>query len=99
MNHTQILRKPLLTEKSNTLKTDRNIVCFEVDRHANKLQIKQAVEKMYGVTVNEVRTMNFLGKVKVRNTKKGPVTGRVNKHKKAIVSLKQGDTIDFYSSI
>ena len=72
---------------------------FVVEGKANKIQIKQAVEKMYGVTVNEVRTMNFLGKVKVRNTKKGPVTGRVNKHKKAIVSLKQGETIDFYSSI
>ena len=72
---------------------------FVVEGKANKIQIKQAVEKMYGVTVSDVRTMNFLGKVKVRNTKKGPVTGRVNKHKKAIVSLKQGDTIDFYSSI
>lgn len=72
---------------------------FIVDKRANKIEIKQAVEKMYGVTVESVKTMNYVGKVKSRNTTRGLAIGRVNKNKKAVVSLKQGDTIDFYSSI
>lgn len=62
MNHTQILKRPLLTEKSNTMKADKNIVCFEVDRHANKIQIKAAVEKMFGVKVEAVTTSVVHGK-------------------------------------
>lgn len=72
---------------------------FVVDKRANKIEIKQAVEKMYGVTVESVKTMNYVGKVKTRNTTRGLAIGRVNKDKKAVVSLKKGDTIDFYSSI
>ena len=56
MNITQVLKKPLLTEKSNTMKADENIVCFEVDKRANKMQIKEAVEKMFGVKVEAVTT-------------------------------------------
>ena len=72
---------------------------FVVDTNANKLQIKEAVEKMYGVSVENVNTMNFNGKKKSRFTKAGWVEGRTNKFKKAIVTLAEGDTIDFYSNI
>lgn len=72
---------------------------FVVGKTANKVQIKNAVEKMYGVSVDAVRTMNYIGKVKTRNTTQGLAIGRVNKHKKAVVTLKKGETIDLYSSI
>ena len=70
-----------------------------VAKTANKVQIKAAVEKLYGVTVDAVNTQNYVGKVKTRNTTQGLAIGRVNKHKKAIVTLKAGETIDFYASI
>lgn len=94
-----IIVRPIITEKMTSNSEKYNRFGFVVDAKANKIEIKNAVEKMYGVTVNAVKTMNYLGKVKSRNTKAGMVVGRVNKHKKAVVSLKQGDTIDFYSSI
>ena len=94
-----ILIKPIITEKMTANSEKFNRYGFIVNSEANKIQIKTAVEKMYGVTVNSVKTINYLGKVKSRNTKSGPVFGRVNKNKKAIVSLKTGETIDFYSSI
>jgi large subunit ribosomal protein L23 len=72
---------------------------FVVDKTANKVQIKDAVEKLYGVSVEAVNTQNYVGKVKSRNTTKGLAIGRVNKHKKAVVTLKQGETIDFYAGI
>lgn len=72
---------------------------FVVDRRANKIEIRQAVEKMYSVTVLDVNTMNYSGKRKSRFTKSGLLTGRTNHFKKAIVTLKDGDTIDFYSNI
>jgi large subunit ribosomal protein L23 len=70
-----------------------------VAKAANKLMIKSAVEKMYGVTVEHVNTQNYIGKVRMRNTKAGMQIGIANKAKKAIVTLKKGETIDFYSSI
>jgi large subunit ribosomal protein L23 len=70
-----------------------------VEKTANKVQIKDAVEKLYGVSVEAVNTQNYVGKVKSRNTTKGLAIGRVNKHKKAVVTLKQGETIDFYAGI
>ena len=72
---------------------------FVVSKTANKVEIKDAVQKLYGVTVEAVNTQNYLGKVKSRNTTKGLAIGRVNKHKKAIVTLKKGETIDFYAGI
>jgi large subunit ribosomal protein L23 len=72
---------------------------FVVDRTANKIQIKGAVEEAYGVTVDSVRTMNYAGKSKSRFTKAGVISGRTNHFKKAIVQLADGDTIDFYSNI
>lgn len=72
---------------------------FVVDRNANKIQIKAAVEEAYGVSVDSVRTMNYAGKSKSRFTKAGVISGRTNHFKKAIVQLSEGDTIDFYSNI
>lgn len=95
----KIINKPLITEKMTALTEQDNRYGFVVDHNANKLQIKEAVEKMYGVSVERVNTMNFNGKLKSRFTKAGWVAGRTNKFKKAIVTLVEGDTIDFYSNI
>ena len=72
---------------------------FIVDRKANKIQIKAAVEQMYNVTVADVNTMNYHGKRKQRNTKSGLVKGRMNHFKKAYVTLAGEDKIDFYANI
>ena len=76
-----------------------NKFAFIVDKRANKIQIKEAVEKLYGVKVEAVNTMNYDGKRKSRYTKAGVITGRTASFKKAIVTLKEGDTIDFFSNI
>jgi large subunit ribosomal protein L23 len=72
---------------------------FLVAKEANKLQIKKAVEELYGVTVDSVNTMLYGGKIKSRNTKSGLLIGRTNATKKAIVTLAEGNKIDFYSNI
>jgi large subunit ribosomal protein L23 len=95
----EILIKPILTEKMTAQGEKLNRYGFVVDRAANKLQIKDAVEAMYGVVVTDVNTMVYMGKNKRRYTKAGLLTGRANHVKKAIVTLKAGDTIDFYSNI
>lgn len=94
-----IIEKPVITEKMTAQGDKLNRYGFVVDKKANKVQIKSAIEKLYGVTVDSVNTQNYVGKVKTRNTTKGVVVGRVNKHKKAVVTLKSGDTIDFYAGI
>ena len=94
-----IIIKPVITEKMTAQSDKLGRYGFVVAKTANKVEIKNAVEKMYGVTVNAVNTQNYLGKVKTRNTTQGLAIGRVNKHKKAIVTLKSGDTIDFYAGI
>lgn len=72
---------------------------FVVDKRANKIEIKKAVEEFYNVKVIDVNTMNYSGKNKSRYTKAGFLTGRTNAFKKAIVTLAEGDSIDFYSNI
>ena len=72
---------------------------FIVDNKANKIEIKKAVEELYGVTVADVNTMRYAGKRKSRYTKAGLLVGKTNSFKKAIVTLKSGDKIDFYSNI
>lgn len=72
---------------------------FIVDINANKIQIKKAVESLYNVSVDSVNTMRYAGKTKSRFTKTGVVRGRANAFKKAVVTLIEGDTIDFYSNI
>jgi large subunit ribosomal protein L23 len=95
----EILIKPLVTEKMTIQGEKLNRYGFVVDRRANKLEIKKAVEEMYGVTVTDVNTVNYHGKRKSRFTKAGLLTGRTNHFKKAIVTLAGEDKIDFYSSI
>lgn len=91
--------KPLVTEEMTSLGEKQNKFGFIVRPDANKLQIKAEVEAMYNVTVTAVNTMNYAGKNKSRYTKAGLVRGRSNAFKKAVVTLKEGDTIDFYSNI
>lgn len=95
----EIIIKPLVTEKMTIQGEKLNRYGFVVDRNANKLEIKKAVEEMYGVTVTDVNTVNYHGKRKSRFTKAGLLTGRTNHFKKAIVTLAGEDKIDFYSSI
>ncbi len=96
----EILIKPLITEKMTAV-TEKfpGRYGFIVDKRASKSQIKKAVEEMYGVDVDTVNTMVYLGKSKSRFTKTGLQTGRKNSFKKAIVTLNEGQTIDFYSNI
>jgi len=93
-----ILKKPLVTEKYAAM-NEVGKYTFEVDRKANKVEIRKAVEKMYGVTVQKVATMRTSGKVKTKYTKSGAVSGRTTPVKKAIITLKEGDVIDFYNGI
>ena len=94
-----VILKPVITEKMTNQGDKHNRYGFVVDKDANKVQIKTAVEKLYGVTVDSVNTQNYVGKIKTRNTTQGVAIGRTNKHKRAIVTLKKGETIDFYASI
>jgi len=94
-----ILLKPIVTEKMTAQGDKLNRYGFVVSRRANKIQIKKAVEDMYGVTVSVVNTMIYAGKNKSRFTKTGVIKGKKNSFKKAIVTLSQGETIDFYSNI
>ena len=76
-----------------------NRYAFVVDRRVNKIEIKKAVSEMYDVTVDSVRTMVCIGKKRVRGTKSGMIVGKTSTYKKAIVTLAEGDSIDFYSNI
>ena len=93
-----ILKRPLVTEKVSSM-NDKGKYGFIVNADANKVEIKQAVEKQYGVNVERVNTMNIMGKKKVRYTKAGVLAGRKPSYKKAIVTLAQGEVIDFYSNV
>ena len=95
----EVIIKPIITEKMTAMGEKLNRYGFIVAKAANKIEIKKAVEKMYGVNVTAVNTSNYIGKIKSRNTKAGVVSGLAGNNKKAIVSLKSGETIDFYSNI
>jgi len=95
----EVLVKPIITEKMTAQSEKMNRYGFVVDKRANKLEIKGAIEKTYGVKVESVNTQQYVGKVKTRNTTRGVAIGRVNRLKKAIVTLKNGESIDFYASI
>ncbi len=88
----QIIRRPLVTEKSTQQKDTGNQYAFEVDRKANKIEIQSAVERLFKVRVTGIRTINVLGKVK----RLGRKFGKRPDWKKAIVTLKEGDRIDFF---
>ena len=92
--------KPLVTEKmTNITEKQSNRFGFIVRPEANKLQIKAEVEELYHVTVVDVNTSRYAGKRQSRYTRHGLVEGQKNTFKKAIVTLKEGETIDFYSNI
>ena len=92
--------KPLVTEKmTNITEKQPNRYGFVVRPEANKLQIKAEVEALYKVSVVDVNTMNYAGKRSSRCTKAGLIRGQKSAFKKAIVTLKEGDMIDFYSNI
>jgi large subunit ribosomal protein L23 len=95
----KILIKPIITEKMTELGEKLNRYGFIVHREANKIQVKEAVEELYGVDVQAVNTMRYSGKEKSRHTKSGLIAGRTSAYKKAIVTLAEGETIDFYSNI
>ncbi len=93
-----ILKKPLVTEKVSAL-NEKGKYGFIVEATANKVEIKKAVESQYGVNVEKVNTMNVMGKLKTRYTKAGVLSGRRPNYKKAIVTLAEGEVIDFYSNV
>ena len=93
-----ILKRPLVTEKVSAL-NEKGKYGFIVDAEANKVEIKKAVEKQYGVNVERVNTMKVMGKMKTRYTKTGILAGRRPNYKKAIVTLAEGEVIDFYSNV
>jgi large subunit ribosomal protein L23 len=94
-----ILIKPIITEKAETLSDSNNQYSFVVDKKANKIEIKKAIEKMYSVNVAAVNTMIMPAKAKRRNTRAGVIKGRVSAYKKAIVKLADGEGIDFFGDI
>ena len=94
----EILIKPILTEKGAALNEDGKFG-FVVNKDANKFEIKKEVEKKYGVTVESINTMIAPGKSKTRYTKSGVISGKTSSFKKAVVKLKDGDFIDFYSAL
>lgn len=94
-----ILIRPLITEKSEVLTNEFNQYSFVVDRRSNKIEIKNAIEDMYNVTVDSVNTAIMPSKEKVRNTRSGFSKGRKPAYKKAVVRLAFGEEIDFFGDL
>jgi len=94
-----ILIKPIITEKATSDSELFNRYAFVVDKKANKLEIKSAVEEVYGVAIESVKTMNYPIQRKSKYTKNGVVQAKTGGYKKAIVQLAEGESIDFYSNI
>jgi large subunit ribosomal protein L23 len=99
MKLSEVLIKPILTEKANAQQEKLRRYAFRVSKKANKLEIKKAIEGFYGVTVIQVNTAVSPGKNKSRFTKAGVISGRKPAYKKAFVTLTEGESIDLYSSI
>lgn len=99
MNPSDVLIKPILTEKANAQQDKLRRYAFKVAKKANKLEIKKAIESFYGVTVTNVNTTVAPGKNKSKFTKSGVISGRKPSYKKAYVTVAEGDTIDLYSNI
>lgn len=95
MNPYEIIRGPLITEKGTIQKEANNQLTFEVDRKANRVEIKHAVEKVFNVRVEKVRTMQVKGKVK----RVGRTLGKRRDWKKAIVTLAKGENIEFFEGV
>ncbi len=94
-DYTQIIKRPLITEKGTMLRDNANQVMFAVDGDANKIEIKKAVEALFNVHVEDVKTMNLLGKAK----RHGQHSYKRSSWKKAIVKLKAGESIEFYEGV
>lgn len=92
MNIYDVIKKPLVTEKTTLEKDAKNVIAFEVDRDANKIEIKNAVEKLFKVEVTGVKTVNIAGKMK----RFGKNIGKRSNWKKAYVTLKEGNNVDFF---
>lgn len=90
-----VIKRPVITEKTNIQKEVHNQITFEVDRQANRVEIKQAVESIFKVNVAAVKTMQIKGKRKTR----GRIVGRRRNWKKAIVTLMPGERIDFFEGV
>jgi large subunit ribosomal protein L23 len=99
MKLSEILIKPILTEKANAQQESLRRFAFKVNRKANKLEIKKAIETFYGVTVVDVNTSVIPGKNKTRFTKAGFIQGRKPAYKKALVTVAEGETIDLYGAV
>ncbi|WP_300434119.1 50S ribosomal protein L23 [Christiangramia sp.] len=94
-----ILIKPVITEKATADSEMNNRFTFVVSNKANKIQIKDAIESAYGVSVTKVRTMNVRPDRNTKFTKSGMITGKTNAYKKAVVQVAEGETIDLYSNL
>ncbi|MBP1751774.1 MAG: rplW [Geobacteraceae bacterium] len=92
MNIYEVIKRPLVTEKTTLEKDNKNVIAFEVAREANKIEVKDAVEKIFNVVVEEVNTVNIAGKRK----RTGKNTGKRSNWKKAYVTLKEGSKVDFF---
>jgi large subunit ribosomal protein L23 len=99
MKLSEVLIKPILTEKANSQQESLRRYAFRVDRKANKLEIKKAIEEFYGVNVVDVNTAVVPGKNKTRYTKKGFVKGQKPAFKKAMVTVAEGEAIDLYTTL
>ena len=99
MKQTEVLVKPILTEKANGQQEKLRCYAFRVNKKANKLEIKRAIEDFYGVTVTDVNTATAPGKNKTRYTKAGFIKGAKPSYKKAFVTVAAGETIDLYANI
>jgi large subunit ribosomal protein L23 len=99
MKLSDVLIKPILSEKANGQQEKLRRYAFRVAKQANKLEIKKAVEGFYGVTVTDVNTVVVPGKNKTRYTKAGFIKGRKSSYKKAMVTVAEGETIDLYANI
>ena len=95
----QILIKPIISEKAEILSGSEGQYSFVVNKRANKVEIRKAVEEMYSVSVSSVNTLVMPGKSKTRNTKSGVLKGRSSSYKKAIVKLANGEEIDFFGEV
>jgi large subunit ribosomal protein L23 len=98
MKLSDVLVKPILTEKANAQQEKMRRYAFRVDRKANKLEIKKAVEEFYGVSVVDVNTCVVPAKAKARSTKAGILKGRKPAYKKAMITVAEGENIDLYSN-
>ncbi len=99
MKSGDVLIRPILTEKANAQQEKLRRYAFKVNKGANKLEIKKAVEAFYGITVVDVNTVIVPGKARSRSTKAGLITGRKPGYKKALITVAVGESIDLYSNI